>query len=86
MGIPVCVDRIRFLPRNDDNHIVAGHTYQLCYYENGKEVPLEMLTATTDSVTFKNVPTGTLYILHDLTEGSEERIFTLDEDNKIHWY
>lgn len=86
MGTPVCVDRIRFLPRNDDNHIVAGHTYQLCYYENGKEVTHEMLTATTDSVTFKNVPTGTLYILHDLTEGSEERIFTLDEDNKIHWY
>ena len=86
MGEPVSVDKIRFMPRNDDNHIVPGHTYQLCYFANGREVALKMITATTETLTFEKVPTGALYILHDMTEGAEERIFTFDDNNNICWY
>lgn len=86
MGEPVGIDEIRFMPRNDDNHVEAGHIYQLCFFENGKQVPLKTITSDGDSLTFENVPTGTLYILHDLTAGEEERIFSFDENKEIYWY
>jgi len=41
--------------------------------------------ATTDNVTFTGVPSNALYILHDLTKGREERIFTL-ENGEIRWW
>lgn len=86
MGMPVCIDEIRFMPRNDDNHVEPGHTYQLCYFENGKQIALKTITADSDSLTFNNVPVGALYILHDLTAGEEERIFSFDDSKSIYWY
>lgn len=85
MGKPVSVDEIRFMPRNDDNHVEKGHIYSLCYFEDGKEKTVATMTATTDALTFKNVPVGALYVLHDFTAGTEERIFTY-ENNRINWY
>ena len=85
MGEPVSVSEIRFLPRNDGNHVEPGHLYQLCYFDKGKQVIVGTVTATDCKVTFVNVPSGALYILHDLTEGSEERIFSY-EKGQIDWY
>lgn len=85
MGKPVQVSEIRIMPRNDDNHIVKGHLYQLCYYDEGKEKPLFTKIAEDDELIFENVPSGGLYILHDLTSGSEERIFSFDNNNFM-WY
>ena len=84
-GKSVLVDQIACLARNDDNDIVDGHTYELCYFENGKQKSFAMQIAKGGTVIFKNVPTETVYILHDLTKGREERIF-LYEQNKIYWY
>lgn len=84
-GKSVLVDQIACLARNDDNDIVDGHTYELCYFENGKQKSFAMQIAKDGTVIFKNVPTETVYILHDLTKGREERIF-LYEQNKIYWY
>lgn len=36
-------------------------------------------------ITFDNKPSGALLILHDLTEGKEERPFTLEGDSQIWW-
>lgn len=85
MGEPVAVDEIRFLPRNDGNHVESGHIYQLCYFDKGKQVAVGTVTATDSRVVFRNVPSGTLYILHDLTAGSEERVFSC-ENGEIEWY
>ena len=84
-GSPVAVAKIRYLPRNDDNHVTAGHRYRLDYYDKDGAHPVGEQVATTDSVTFTGVPLGALYILHDLTKGREERIFTL-EDGEIRWW
>jgi len=85
MGKPVCIDQITYLPRNDDNNVSPGQIYQLDYYDNGKNKPIGTVTATSYSVTFRDVPTNALYILHDLTRGQEERIFTYDNGETI-WY
>lgn len=84
-GSPVAVVKIRYLPRNDDNHVTAGHRYRLDYYDRDGAYPVGEQVATTDSVTFTSVPSNALYILHDLTKGREERIFTL-ENGEIRWW
>ena len=82
MGKPVEIDKIAYLPRNDANDIIIGHTYQLCYFENGKEKIADTQIAKNGTLVFKNVPSETIYILHDINEGKEERIFTY-KDNQI---
>ena len=84
-GRPVTVDHIDYVPRNDDNDIVRGQHYELCYYNNGREVVVGTQEAKSDSLVFHDVPTGTVYILHNLDKGSEERIFTY-EKRTIKWY
>ena len=84
-GSPVAVVKIRYLTRNDDNHVTAGHRYRLDYYDRDGAHPVGEQVATTDSVTFTGVPSNALYILHDLTKGREERIFTL-ENGEIRWW
>lgn len=84
-GIPVNINEIRWISRNDDNDIVPGQTYELNYFENGYEKTAGIKKAVSSSITFTNVPTGTLYILHNLDKGTEERIFTYDK-GKIVWY
>ncbi len=84
-GQPVEMEALRFMPRNDDNHITPGHTYQLCYYADGRERIFGTVKAQADRLTFSGVPSGALYILHDLTAGTEERVFTI-EDGKPRWY
>lgn len=85
MGKPSELKSIRFMPRNDGNHVEPGHTYQLCYYKNGKECIFKTVKAETDKLVFHGVPAGALYVLHDLTAGTEERVFSV-EDGKVMWY
>ena len=84
-GSPVAVAKIRYLPRNDDNHVTAGHRYRLDYYDKDGAHSVGEQVATSDSVTFTGVPSNALYILHDLTKGREERIFTI-ENGEIRWW
>lgn len=84
-GEPVNIDEVEYVPRNDDNDIVPGNHYELCYFKNGREVIVGEQKAESNSLTFKNVPSGCIYILHNLDKGREERIFTYS-NNIINWY
>lgn len=84
-GEPVTIDEISIMPRNDDNHIVSGHLYKLCYFSNGEEIEVGTQMAIGDYLKFEGVPSGTVYIVHDLTAGKEERIFCIN-NNRIDWY
>lgn len=84
-GSPVIVNRIEYAPRNDDNDIVPGQRYELCYFMNGREIVAGVQEAQSDSLIFRDVPVGAVYILHNLDKGSEERLFTYN-NNKVKWY
>ena len=84
-GKTVCIDTFRYLPRNDDNYVTEGHEYELEVYVHGVPTSLGKVKAIGNSVTFDNVPVGGLYILHDLSGGYEERIFTY-EKGKVIWH
>lgn len=85
LGKPTSVNKIVFLSRNDDNDIIPGQTYQLCYFDKGREKNVDIQTANLSTLSFSNVPTNTIYILHNLDKGEEERIFTYSNYH-ISWF
>jgi len=85
LGKPVAVDYFRFLPRNDDNAIVAGDSYELMIWDKTGWKSLIKCTATSNKLILRNVPAGGLYLLHNHTKGNEERIFTYENGKQVWW-
>lgn len=84
-GKPVHLTKIRYLPRNDDNYVKPGHRYRLDYYAVDGPKAIATVDATAHSIMFPNVPNAALFILHDLTSGTEERIFEV-ENGQLIWH
>jgi hypothetical protein len=83
---PKRIDKIVYLPRNDDNCIRDGELYELFYWNN-RWVSLGQQTGSskTYKLTYKNVPTHALFLLRNLTKGTEERIFTYEKGKQVWW-
>lgn len=79
------VSRIRFIARNDGNCIEVGDVYELVYWQDGKWKSQGRKKADSNNLTFRKVPSGCLYLVHNLTKGSEERIFTYENGKQIWW-
>ena len=74
-GRPRCISRIVYTPRNRDNFIHLGYTYELFYYDRDNGwVSLGKATATDDALNME-APTGALLYLHCLDGWEAERIF-----------
>lgn len=82
---PSKVGRLRFIARNDGNTIERDDLYALCYWDNCQWNEVERKVAAGDSLIIKNVPADGLYILHNLTKGKEERLFTYEKGKQIWW-
>ena len=82
---PCQIGKIRFIPRNDGNCIEVGDKYQLMMYDKQQWKALAVQVATSNVITFSHIPHGGLYLLSNLTKGSEERIFTYENDKQIWW-
>lgn len=83
-GKPVNITRIKCLSRNDDNGIVKGESYELCFWKDGWE-SLGVQKAKENRLEYDNVPEGALLLLHNKTKGKEERIF-LYKNGEQEWY
>jgi hypothetical protein len=83
---PKKVEKIVYLPRNDDNFIRDGELYELFYWDN-KWISLGKQTGSiaTQALTYANVSTNALFLLRNLTKGQEERIFTYENGKQIWW-
>ena len=53
--------------------------------EDGNWSLLGTQVATSNVLTFKNVPSGGLYVLRDKTKGHEQRIFTYEKGEQVWW-
>ncbi len=82
---PSRVGKIRFIPRNDGNCIEVGDKYQLMMYDKQQWKVLAVRVATSNVITFSQIPRRGLYLLSNLTKGSEERIFTYEKDKQVWW-
>ena len=83
-GKDVSLARIEYIPRNDANGIYPGMVYELLFFDKDRWVSMGKKTATGEFISFKNVPSGALLWLRNLTEGKEERIFVY-ENGKQRW-
>ena len=73
-GKPVKIDRVRIAPRNADNGIKIGDTYQLFYWDE-TWVSAGTQQAEYNFLKFKNVPANALYWLKNMDHGKEEQPF-----------
>ncbi|HMF71235.1 MAG TPA: transglutaminase domain-containing protein [Flavitalea sp.] len=80
----VQVQKIRFLPRNDDNFIKENEIYELFYWDlNYGWVSVGSKTGTeSQELIFEGAPINALYVLKNNTKGVEERIFTYSNDTQ----
>lgn len=76
-GKEVQVDRIVYTPRNRDNYIRPGDTFEL-FYCDGDWKSAGMMIVTTDSLVYRNIPKDVLLLLRNHTRGVDERIFVYE--------
>lgn len=72
---------IKIMPRNNFNTIEKNHLYELFYFDKDW-ISLGKKTAVESYIDFGKVPDNCLLLLRNLTEGSQERIFTYKNDSK----
>lgn len=78
------INRIVYIPRNDDNYVHPGDVYELYYHggtENWKFIGRKQ--ADTTFITFGNVPAGAMLWLRDITRGQEERAFYYKDGKQV---
>lgn len=72
------------IPRNDDNYIRQGDTYELyCHYGKRGWQLIGRKKAETDSVIFSGVPSNSLLWLHNPYRGNEERPFFMEKGKQV---
>ena len=79
------ITRVRFCPRSDINFILEGDTYELLYWDKEQWNSAGKQIATTETLFYIAVPSGTIYWLRNLSRGKEERIFTYEDGKQIWW-
>lgn len=82
---PVEISKVEYMPRNDTNTIFEGQEYELFYWDKGWHGTVRKTADNSEEVTFDNIPSDALYLLHNHSGGKEERIFTYKQGN-IKWY
>ncbi len=82
---PTSISSIDFMPRNDTNTIFEGQEYELFYWDKGWKDMGKKTADASQQITFENVPSDALYLLHNYSGGKEERIFTW-ENGQVRWY
>ncbi|MDR1371913.1 MAG: discoidin domain-containing protein [Dysgonamonadaceae bacterium] len=84
-GHPVRIDKILYIPRSDGNGIIPGDEYELRYWDCSGWQTVGKKIADDIFVEYDNCPAGSLFLLHNCTRGTEERIFTY-HNGKQHWW
>ena len=85
MGKAVTIDRVRCLPRSDDNAVHYGDVYELQYWDRTGWKSLGIKKAKDKYLCFDFVPDNVLLLLSNRTRGKQERIFTFENGRQIWW-
>lgn len=76
---PVKVSRVVYSPRNRDNYIRPGDTFELFYCDREWKSLGKIKDEHSDSLLYRDVPYGALLYLRNHNRGVDERIFTFEE-------
>lgn len=85
---PEGIRAIDIAPLSAGNSVMAGHKYQLRYYDRKqcKWILLKTMDALDKDITFEKVPKGSLLWLSDLTGGREEMPFIYRDNKQVFLY
>jgi len=84
-GKPVLVDKVRCIPRNDDNNIHIGNEYELKYWDTDDWKSMGKKIAYDNYLVYDSIPLGALLWLDNHSGGWDERVF-LYKDGKQEWW
>ena len=84
-GRPVKMSHLFYFGRGDGNCIEPGDTYELFLWDRTRWKSLGKQVATEPTLIYRNVPSGGLFLLRNLTKGHDERPFTYDDNRQIWW-
>jgi hypothetical protein len=82
---PVSMTRIIYIPRGDGNGVLFGNDYELFYWDKNTWQSLGRKTPSGVTLKYENCPANALFLLHNHTEGKEERIFTYENGEQVWW-
>lgn len=82
---PRSLSKIKFRARNDLNNVQVGDSYELFYWGAKNFVSLGQKVAKDTLLIYENIPKGGVYLLRNLSHGTEERVFTYEKDKQVWW-
>lgn len=81
---PEEIAKIVYIPRNDENFISIGDTYELFYQAGAKGwLSLGRKTATVPKLIYDNIPGNSLLWLRNLSRGQEEQVFWMVDGEQM---
>jgi len=84
-GKAVDMARIVYFPRSDGNCIEVGDNYELFYWRDHEWQSLGKRVGNGGVLNYDDCPDNALFWLHNRTKGTEERIFTYENNRQIWW-
>lgn len=84
-GKPVLIQKVRCIPRTDDNYIHVGDKYELKFWDSSSWHSLGTKVADENHLIYDQVPEHAVLWLSNLTRGREERIFVYKGNKQIWW-
>lgn len=78
LGTPKTIKRIVYTPRNRDNYIRSGDTFEVFYCDKEWK-SLGITENAPDSLYYPNVPENALLLIKNHSRGIQERIFTFEK-------
>lgn len=83
LGEPKTISRIVYTPRNRDNYIRPGDTYELFFWDKEWK-SLGVKKSESDSLKYE-APQNRLLYLKGHSRGVQERIFSIEENKQFWW-
>lgn len=84
LGKPEHIERLVYVPRNDDNYITPGDTYELLYQGGARGwVSLGRQIARERRLIYNNVPQKALLWLRNVSRGREEQVFWMENGKQV---
>ena len=79
----ITASKICFIPKNDGNFVIPSDIYELFIFQK-KWISYGKKYSNGHSLIYKNIPSNALFLLKDISNGNEERIFTYNK-KQIWW-
>lgn len=81
---PTRIGKIMYTPRNRDNFVRKGDTYELLVCQNGQWISKGIQKSTSDSIVYQGIPKQALLLLRNHTRGVAERIFEYKDGTQFY--